>query len=195
MAQMEVSNVTITGLKELNDLLKALPARIEGNIMRGAMRAGQTVLADAMRENLSSNGHVKTGALYRSIKITYRKKSETQYGWMRSRLTAGDKTAYYARMVEFGTAAHYISVKKALRPGKMTRRGMKKFSISTINRMVKRGSLKIGNQFVGGSVDHPGMNPIPFMRNAFDSHHMAAIDAFANYVRTRLPREIKRLGR
>lgn len=193
--EFNVSDIQVTGLKELNDLLKALPARIEGNIMRGALRAGQTVLADAARENLTSNGHVKTGALYRSIKIRYSRKSETQYGWMRSRLTAGDREAFYARMVEFGTAEHYISVKKPLLPGRMTRRGFKRFSISTINRMVQRGSLKIGNQFVGGSVHHPGIKPIPFMRNAFDSHHAAAIEVFANYVRTRLPREIKRLGR
>ena len=191
---MATSNVFVSGLKELDELLKTLPAKIEGNIMRGAMRAGQNVLATAAQENLSANGHVKSGALQRSIKVRFKKKSENLYGWMRAHLIAGDKTAYYAHMVEFGTAAHYIAVREEMRPGRNTRRGEKKYGMSTINKMVKLGSLKISGRFVGGSVAHPGSRPVPFMRNALDSHSGQAIEAFADYIRKRLPREIKKAG-
>ena len=85
---MATSNVFVSGLKELDELLKTLPAKIEGNIMRGAMRAGQNVLATAAQENLSANGHVKSGALQRSIKVRFKKKSENLYGWMRAHLIA-----------------------------------------------------------------------------------------------------------
>ena len=42
-------------------------------------------------------------------------------------------------------------------------------------------------------VDHPGARPKPFMRPAFDGKAQAAIEAMAEYIRNRIPREFKRL--
>ena len=47
------STIEVLGLKELNELLKTLPANIEGNVVRGAMRAGQTVIASTVKKRLS----------------------------------------------------------------------------------------------------------------------------------------------
>ncbi|MDO8694840.1 MAG: HK97 gp10 family phage protein [Sheuella sp.] len=190
---MASSSVTISGLKELDELLKNLPAKIEGNVMRGALRAGQKVMLDGAKQNLASITKQDTGLLEKSLRISFSRKSQ-KYGWLRSHLIAGSEEAYYAHMVEFGTVAHYISIKKSARPGRMTRKGEKKYGISTINKMVKRGSLVIGGNFVGQSVVHPGSKPKPFMRRTFDSYNIPAINASVDYIRKRLPKELKKAG-
>lgn len=184
--------VKIDGLKELDKVLKELPVKVETNIMRSALRTGQRVMLNAAKANLAQITKKDSGNLERSLRINFSRKSK-KFGWLRSYLVAGDEKAYYAHMVEFGTAAHFISVKKYARPSKNTRRGQKTFGIRTINRMVKSGSLVIGQNFVGESVAHPGSKPRPFMRNAFDSHSDAALNATVAYIQKRLPKEIKKL--
>lgn len=188
------STVEIKGLKELDAVLKSLPEKIEQNVMRGAIRAGQKIMIDAVREKLRTNQSIKSGALEKSLRIRFDRKAKKR-GWLNAKVIAGDKEAYYAHMVEFGTAAHFISIKEDVKPNKQTRRGERKYSYRTINNMVKRGSLVIGKHFVGQSVSHPGARPKPFMRPTFDESQQAAIEAFAEYVRKRLPRELKKAGR
>ncbi len=185
------SFVQINGLKELDTLLKELPAKIEANVMRGALRAGQKVMMNGAKLNLAEVTKRDSGNLERSLKINFSRKS-TRFGWLRSYLIAGSKDAYYAHMVEFGTAAHFISVKKSARPSRMTRKGEKAYGMSTINRMVARGSLMIGKNFVGESVAHPGSKPRPFMRNTFDAYNDLALKASVEYIQKRLPKEIKK---
>jgi len=187
------SSVEISGLAELDKLLKELPAKIEGNVMRGALRAGQKTMMSAVKDKLRQNRSFKTGALEASIRIRFNRKS-VKRGWINSYLIAGSADAYYAHMVEYGTAAHFISVKKEAAPSRMTRRGIKSYGIGTINKMVKRGSLMIGKNFIGQSVSHPGAKPKPFMRPAFDASNQQSIEAIANYIRIRLPKEIKKAG-
>lgn len=188
------NTVEIKGLKELDAVLKSLPQKIEQNVMRGALRAGQKVMLDAVREKLRSNGSVKSGALANSLRIRFDRKSRKR-GWLNSKVVVGNKDAYYAHMVEFGTAAHFIRIREDAKPNRQTRHGTKKYSYKTINKMVKRGSLVIGKSFVGESVSHPGARPKPFMRPAFDESQQAALEAFAEYVRKRLPKELKKVGR
>ena len=108
------STVEVTGLKELDALLKTLPARIEGNVMRGGMRASLKVIGDVAKTNLAANGTIKTGNLQKSIRIGFKRKSETGYGWMRGRLSAGNKDAWYAHFIEFGTASFYTGQGKTV---------------------------------------------------------------------------------
>lgn len=174
------TTVTIKGLKELDDLLKALPGEIEGKIMRSALRTGQKVIADAARANLAANGNVKTGSLYRSIRISFSKKEIERYGWMRARLYAGNEKAWYAHLIEFGTGAYYAGTK-----GNSKR---KPYEIKPKNRksLFFAGLMK-------EIIVHPGIRPRPFMRPALDAYGQKAIEAFADYVRMRLPKEVKRL--
>lgn len=188
------STVEIKGLKELDAVLKSLPEKIEQNVMRGAIRAGQKVMLDAVREKLRSNGSVMSGDLINSLRIQFDRKARKR-GWVNAKLVVGSKEAFYAHMLEFGTAAHFISIKEDAKPKRQTRRGERKYGYRTINKMVKRGSLVIGKHFVGQSVSHPGSSPKPFIRPAFDESQQAAIEAFAEYVRKRLPKELKKAGR
>ncbi len=187
-------NVSISGLKELNDILKSLPEKIEKNVMRGAMRAGQKVMLDGAKLNLGTITKQDTGLLEKSLRIRFNRKSG-KFGWLRSYLIAGDENAYYAHMVEFGTVAHYISIKKEARLSRNTRKGKKDYGISMINEMVNRGSLKIGQHFVGTSVVHPGSKPKPFMRRTFDGYSSSALSATVEYLKKRIPKEVKKAGR
>ena len=188
------STVEIKGLKELDAVLKSFPEKIEQNVMRGAIRAGQKVMLDAVREKLRSNGSVRSGDLINILRIQFDRKARKR-GWVNAKLVVGSKEAFYAHMLEFGTAAHFISIKEDAKPKRQTRRGERKYGYRTINKMVKRGSLVIGKHFVGQSVSHPGSSPKPFIRPAFDESQQAAIEAFAEYVRKRLPKELKKAGR
>ncbi len=150
-----MSEVKITGLAELDKLLKALPGKVEKNILRGAMRAGAKVFQDRAR----GLAPVASGKLRESIRVSTRAKQ----GQVWATVTAGGKRAFYAPMVEFGTARHFIKPKH-------------------------RQSL-----FVAGlareTVDHPGARPNPFMRPALDGGQAEAIGAAADYIRARLDKE------
>lgn len=173
------STVEIKGLKELDAVLKSLPEKIEQNVMRGAIRAGQKIMIDAVREKLRTNQSIKSGALEKSLRIRFDRKAKKR-GWLNAKVIAGDKEAYYAHMVEFGTASHLIGVKKR-----------KTLAIQMVGPSTKGSNAK----FIGTKVNHPGARPKPFMRPAFDESQQAAIEAFAEYVRKRLPRELKKAGR
>ena len=188
------SSVEITGLKELYDLLQTLPTKVENNVMRGALRAGQNKMMEGVKSKLRENNSLKTRALEQSIRIRFNRKA-LKRGLISSYLIAGSKDAYYSHMVEYGTVPHFISVKKEVAPSRMTRRGRKTFGISTINKMVKNDSLRIGQNFVGQSVAHPGSRPKPFMRPAFDQYNDDAIKSIANYLNKRIPNEIKKANK
>lgn len=146
----------VSGLSELDKLLKELPARIEGNIMRGAMRAGAKVFADRAKQMVP----VKSGQLRDSIKVSTRSKR----GRVSATVRAGSKKAFYAHMVEFGTARHFIKPRKR-----------KSLFFAGIAREV---------------VDHPGASPKPFMRPALDGGQVEAVNAAADYIRKRLAKEV-----
>lgn len=184
---MATNEFHIAGLSDLYAKLQQLPAKIEGNIMRGAMRAGLNVIKAAAQDNVP----VGQGDLRDSIRVRARGKS-LEYGWVRLHLVAGGKKAYYAHWVENGTAEHIIASKKKLQ--RKTRRGMRDMSLKTMNKMLNAGSLVIGNQLVGPVVLHPGARPRPYMRPAFDTTHEQALSTVADYIRKRLPRELKKAG-
>lgn len=151
-----MAEIRIQGLADLKRALNDLPAKIEKNIMRGALRAG----ANEIKKAAQANVPVKSGALKNSIKVSTRARKDR---YMRARVTAGDKTAFYAHMVEFGTAAHRIRPK-----------GKKSLFFAGIART---------------AVEHPGAEQRPFMRPALDSASQAAVQATADYIRNRLAKE------
>lgn len=178
---MASSEVSISGLKELDELLKNLPAKIEGNIMRGAIRAGLNDIGAVAKSNLSSNSSVDTGNLQRSIRPIFSKKSEAKYGWMRGKLVAGNKKAWYAHLVEFGSGSFYAG------------KGSKSKRAPYLIKAKNKKSLFFAGSAIE-SVVHPGAHPKPFMRTAFDARGLQSINVFADYVRKRLPKELKKAG-
>lgn len=172
---------TILGGRKLAEFLQQLPVKLEKNIMRAALAAGARVIRDEAKENVP----VKLGALRKSIKVS----TNSKRGTVTAKVKAGDKRAFYAHMVEYGTKAHLIKVEDEDRPinYKLTqKRGvLTRVSIRTIN----RNSLRIGNSFVGPTIEHPGSEPRPYLRPALDSKSGAAISAVADKVRERLTKE------
>ena len=167
--------VAVKGLSDLDRLLGELTPKLERNVMRGAMRAGARVVLPVAKANIDS----VSGDLAKSLKAGSRSKGGTVTGYVRSRY-------YTARWVEYGTRAHFIKVRPEDRPNRITRRGLVPYSIRTINRMVARGSLQIGQNFVGESVAHTGARPKPFLRPALDTQAGAAVVAVGEYIKTRL---------
>lgn len=174
-----MATTTVTGLRELDLMMKQLPAKIEKNIMRGALRAGQNIFAKAAKSNLRQNGSVDTGELEKSIRVRFKRQSE-RFGFIRSYVMAGNAKAYYAHWVEYGTATYYTG------------------SGRTVGGAYEITPKVAGSLFLGGllrdSVMHPGIRPKPFMRPAVDENFDAAINQVAEYLRKRIPKEMKKGG-
>jgi HK97 gp10 family phage protein len=173
---MSVEWVHIDGLAQLNKQLQELPANIEANILRGALRAGALkIQGEALRLVPQ-----KEGALKKSIRIKTGKKRNGRVftyivaGTRKPKKTVVDgvvsyQNPFYAHMVEFGTARHLIRPKN-----------------------------KKSLFFAGLSstlVVHPGAFAKPFMRPAFDGKWEEALNTVADYIRTRLPKEFKKAGK
>jgi HK97 gp10 family phage protein len=160
----------VAGLSELQNALDTLTTKLQQNIMRGALRSGAKVIQQHAKSivpaETTTEGKAyalslgwQPGALKKSIKISARLKA----GHVEAKVKAGNRQAFYAHMVEFGTAAHWIRPKN----GK---------------------TLVIGGQHVS-AVYHPGARKNPFMRISADSKAHAAVEQVADYIRTRLTAE------
>lgn len=152
-----MSEVHVKGLAELQQLLDTLPAKMEANVMRGALRAGMMPVLEAAQKNLHASGAAKTYELMSGLKVSTRIKG----GTVLSRLRATGKHAFIAHWLEFtGAKPHDIKPKK-------------------------RKSLFIAGVF-GEIVHHPGFRARPFMRPALDGQAQSAIVATAEYIKRRL---------
>lgn len=152
-----MSETTVKGLAELQRALDSLPAKLEANIMRGALRAGAKVLAAEAKRNV----HSVSGALADSIRVGTKSRRGTVVGRVvaggKSKLARNGGDAFYGRFVEYGTAAHVIRAKN----GKLLALGVSK-------------------------VNHPGAKKKPFMRPAMDTQAQPALEAVREYIRNRL---------
>lgn len=148
-------NENIIGGAALDALLRTLPSKVEKNIMRSALRAGAKVYLEEVKRNIP----VESGNLRNSARITTR----TRGGAVYASVKVGNRVAFYAQMVEFGTRAHRITAK----PG----------SALNIN----------GNEVK--SVMHPGIRPHPFARPAADAKFSEAFAAVQAKIRQRLTKE------
>lgn len=99
-----MSQENITGGAALDALLQTLPAKLETNIMRSALRAGAKVYLDQVKQNIP----VEHGLLRQSARITTRK---TRDGQVSASVKVGNALAFYAHMVEYGTRAHSITAR------------------------------------------------------------------------------------
>ena len=97
--------VHVKGLAELQKLLDTLPAKMEANVMRSALRAGANVVLEEAKANVA----VKSGLLRDGLKVSTR----SRRGVVSASVKATGKHAYVAKWVEYGTAAHRIIPKEA----------------------------------------------------------------------------------
>lgn len=153
------TQLNITGGKELSDFLKTLPKKLERNVMRGAMRAGAKVIADAAKNNVPT----RMGKLKKSIRVS----SKSNKGMITASAKAGNKKVFYASWVEFGTAPHKIIAQK----------------------MFLRFKAKDGNTVTTYSVNHTGAISKPFMRPALDTKAADSIRAVGGYIKARMSKQ------
>jgi len=140
------------GLADLLDQLSTFPDKIERNALRGAMRAGARVISIEAKARAPE----KTSALKKSIRVS----SNVKGSIFTATVKAGNKVAYWAQWVEFGTAAHLIKARKL-------------------------GALLIGGS-MAKSARHPGAAAHPFFRPAIALKSEAATQAVIDYLRKRL---------
>lgn len=157
------SSVEFKGLAELKAALAQLPVKMENNILRASIRAGMKVVAAEARRNVNE----VSGALADSVRFgcSPDRRTGKLVGYVRAggrgkkgSAKGGKNPAFYAHMVEQGTAAHLI---KARAPNKMLAVGV-------------------------AQVQHPGARKKPFLRPAMDTQGQAAVEALREYIRQRL---------
>jgi HK97 gp10 family phage protein len=163
-----MSEFEVKGLSELQAMLDEMPAKIEQNIVRGGLRAGAKVMLQDAQErcpvSAPSGGNAKYGGYEGALRDSLRISMRSRRGRVMASIKAGNKIAYYAHMVEFGTASHFI-------------------------KPAGSGSLFLGGVFVK-RIDHPGAARHPFMRPAMDGKAAQSVDAMADYCRERIPKEL-----
>lgn len=153
---MSTRDQTIVGGRQLDELLQTLPGKMQKNINRAALRAGAAVLLTEVQGRIP----VSSGDLLASARITSRAKGAE----VTASVKVGNRIAWYAHLVEFGTRPHTITPKKA------------------------GGALQFGG-ITTKSVEHPGTRARPFMRPALDSVLPAMIDAVTARIRQRLTKQ------
>lgn len=171
---------TSSGGADVRRFIAQLPGQIEMKVLRGAARAAANVVANEAKLRLG-NRRAKTGA-GTSVLIADAVKVATRQvpGAIVAKVQLKGEGAYVGRWLEYGTAPHLISVQDSAREGR---------SVSRINRLAREGSLVIGNQFVGASVQHPGAQPQPFMRVSLDLREREAFAAAQSYINSKVTRK------
>lgn len=140
------------GRSEVKRYIAGLPNEIEKKLLRPAARAMATVVAEEARRRCRSQrvaGQIKTKVKGHDGKI---------FGMVQVLKSGPSNEAIW---LEYGTAAHEISVRKAK-------------------------SLVIGGQFVGTTVTHPGAQPEPFLRPTADTKEREALAAGQAYINARV---------
>ena len=130
--------------------------------MRGALRAGLKVTLKRARDAI----HAVSGDLSGSLRVS----TSVRGGMVKATLKAGGKEAYYAHMVEFGTAAHVIEAKD----GKAVSFG--------------------GHEYA--KLQHPGATAKPFMRPALDAaatDNSEVFQAVAAYMKPKIEQNLAQL--
>lgn len=146
----------ISGGAELDAFLQSLPAKMQKNVNRTGLRAGAAVFLAGVKDRIPE----ATGELKRSARITSRAKGAT----VSASVKVGNKKAWYAHLVEFGTRPHAIAPKE------------------------RGGALRFGGT-ITRAVQHPGITGKPFMRPTVDDLFPEAVAAVAAKIKERLTKQ------
>lgn len=161
--------VRARGRAETQRYLQQLPGQLT-TVLRGAGRVGGRVIADEAKlrsrsDEVSENVVVQTKVDDERVRVTI----TVRPGWARS----------LATWLEYGTAAHFISIDDAQREGRSVRR---------INKEGRPATLLIGGKPVGATVYHPGAQAHPFLRPSLDLKRIEAVAAAQAYIDVRAGR-------
>lgn len=175
---MASNSLPITGVDDLEKFLAALPANMRRNAVNSGLRAAARVMINEIRARAPK----ETGKLAKSFSST--SPTREPDGSIRVTVRPKGEHAFLALFHEYGVAPHLIKIsddlaaqtEAKLRPSK---RGRSRKTVTRYaNELVESGSLKIGENFVGDMVQHPGHAARPFIRPAFDAKASDAVAAF-----------------
>jgi len=160
--------IHVQGLAELQQALDTLTDKLQNNVMRGALRAGQKVIMNQAKQiapvgDPSSTSARLYGTHAGSLRESLRIGARITGGQVVATLKAGNKAAFYGHMVEGGTKPHWIRPKNG-----------KSLFIAGLMRT---------------AVFHPGARANPFMKIALDSQAQAAVERVGEYIRNRLTKQ------
>ena len=100
-----MSYINVAGFEGLQAFLDALPAKVEANIMRSALRAGAVIVAKKAKEDAPDN----TGKLKANIRVSAR----LSKGVVTASAKVGSKSAWYWHFIEYsGAKPHKIRANK-----------------------------------------------------------------------------------
>ncbi len=180
-------SITIHGLKELDEALRALPPEVSGPITLQALRAAGEVIRAGAVANIDS----RTGKTAADIRMEVQMTSGQPEGVAAIGGTTG-KTgrAHILRWLEFGTGAHKIVAgqserREARRASRaLTQIGERK-AAAALRRSVRTGAIRVHRalRLPGGifrrAVQHPGMPPEAPLTRSLAEHGDRAIDVLA----------------
>lgn len=146
-------SLKLEGMKELNKALKQLDGKLATKFNRRALAGAAQVIRKEMRLQAPRD----RGTLHKELRYKL-KKSRDRTGFTGS--VGPTKKAFHARFIEFGTAPHGI-------PAPMKGRGR--------HRRKNNATVSFGGA-VFSRVDHPGQRPAPFLRPAYMSSRLKALD-------------------
>lgn len=110
-----MSDSTLRGGAELQAFLNQLPAKIERNIMRGALRKGGNVVKKEAQKNLVQNGSVVSGAIKKGLKVSTKARGST----VTASVKVTGKHSYIAHWLEYGVAPHGVKKGAKRKSGKL----------------------------------------------------------------------------
>lgn len=168
--------IEMKGLKETMAFLEAFPKRIQN----GAVRSALTAAARPVRDQARANAPRETGKMAKAIKTGAPKIN--QDGTVSIRVRLRGEHSYLGWFHEYGVRPHFISAgDSGLSARKLTTKARNGSSSD-----VDTGALKIGDNYVTGTVLHPGFAARPFLRPALDMKAQEAVTAFADRLRSYL---------
>jgi HK97 gp10 family phage protein len=169
-----VSDISVKGLKQLDDYLSAFPK----NMQKGAYRQGLTAAAKPIRDEARLLAPKRTGKMAKSIKTGSARQNQDGTFSVSIRLD-GDHD-FLGVFHEYGVSPHFIAAGDSDMSARLLTKAAKRGDVTGD---VATGALKIGDKFISGGVMHPGHSAHPFMRPALDNKADEAVKAFAEKLR------------
>ncbi len=161
----------VTGLKDLDAYLSALPK----NMQKAAYRSALVAAAAPIRDEARLRAPKESGAMAKAIKTGSARQNPD--GTFSVFVRLDGTHSYLGLFHEYGVKPHLIAA-----TGKGEGRVAVKKAAEGRGK-VKARAMKIGDDFVGGIISHPGHRAQPFMRPALDAKANEAVQAFAGRIR------------
>jgi HK97 gp10 family phage protein len=159
-------DLKVEGLDQLGQNLTAFTKEIQDKALNKMLLAGAQPVADEMAAQAPREhdiGPRQKQDVHIADNIVIKVEPNPQGSEAEVYVGPGKRTAYKANWIEFGAAAHAI-VTKLTRSMKKSGQGRKKVLASS-------------SQVFGTHVEHPGLNPRPFIRPALNAASGKAVAA------------------